>query len=539
MSWNFSEAVHQIANSEMGNRPALIHDDDVISYAELNRRATGLAAWLRAQGIDQGAHVGHYMRNSNAYLETFVGAGLAGMSHVNVNFRYLDEELRDLCNGLDIQVLVYDTEFAETVARIRPELTATTHFVEVCSGAPANDFAATLPETYDADTGSFERHTAEDDLVLIATGGTTGLPKGTQWRQRDMWRKIDVSRGGALMALGIEKHPDSMDEHIANVAKLPASPPVLPLCPLMHGTGMLISILALAQGSPVLTMSDRRFDADRALDTIARHQAGSVVIVGDAFGIPMLEALDRRQEENLLESLGVLITSGAILNDENKQAFARHKPGLVLMDTLGSSEAIGFGVATEEPGVFMPLPTTKVFDDELREVVPGSDTIGIAYSGGYSPIGYYKDPEKSAETFVEIDGKRYVKTGDRCTVREDGMLMLLGRDSTVINTGGEKVYTVEVERILVDHPAVADALVVGVPHPRFGKMVVAVVEGPGLNADTIDVPDIQDFARQHLADYKVPKRIFAADSLQRAANGKANYPFVQDFAEEQLAAEAD
>jgi acyl-CoA synthetase (AMP-forming)/AMP-acid ligase II len=533
MSWNFSEAMVQFGDSEIAERPALIHDDEVISFAELRRRCSGIASWLQAQGMKPGAHVGHYLRNSNAYMETFTGAGLAGLSHVNVNFRYLDEELLDLCNGLDIQVLVYDTEFADRVARIHPQLTATTVFVEVGSDTPANAFATSMRTLYGYDSSTLERHTSNDDLILIATGGTTGLPKGTQWRQEDIWRKVDISRGAGMAALELDKHPESMEEHVANVASLPPGPPMYPLSPLMHGTGMLIAILAMGQGSPVVTSSGKKFDADSALDTIARHRVGSLVIVGDAFAIPLLEALDRRRDENILQSLLMMVSSGAILSDDNKAGFRSHKPGLFIMDTLGSSEAIGFGVATDEAGVFAPMPTTRVLDDNMVDVVPGSDTIGIAFSGGYTPIGYYKEPGKSAETFLEIDGRRYVKTGDRCTVREDGMLVLLGRDSTVINTGGEKVYTVEVERVLVDHPQIADALVVALPHPRFGKMVVAVVEGPGLTPDTIDVAAIQAFAQEHLADYKVPKQIFAIDSLQRAANGKPDYPFVNNYAEEQ------
>ena len=533
MSWNFSEAMYQLGDSTIAARPALIHDQEVISFAELRRRSCGIASWLQAQGIVQGAHVGHYLRNSNAYMETFTGAGLAGMSHINVNYRYLDDELLDLCNGLDIQVLVYDREFAERVARIHNHLTVTSVFVEVGGGAPANDFAVAMHTLYEHDSSAFQRHTSNDDLVLIATGGTTGLPKGTQWRQQDIWRKVDISRGGAMAALELGKHPQSMEEHVANVASLPAGAPMYPLSPLMHGTGMLIAIMAMGQGSPVVTSSGKKFEADQALDTIARHRVGSLVLVGDAFAIPLLEALERRRDENLLQSLLLMVSSGAILSDDNKAGFLSHRPGLVIMDTLGSSEAIGFGVATDEAGVFAPMPTTRVFDDQMQEVVPGSDTVGIAYSGGYSPVGYYKEPEKSAETFVQIDGRRYVKTGDRCSVREDGMLVLLGRDSTVINTGGEKVYTVEVERILVDHPQIADALVVALPHPRFGKMVVAVVEGPQLNGDNIDVAGIQAFAREHLADYKVPRQVFAIDSLQRAANGKPDYPFVTRYAEDQ------
>jgi fatty-acyl-CoA synthase len=533
MNWNFSEAMYQFGGGELADRPALIHDEEVISFGELRRRCCGIASWLQARGLPPGAHIGHYLRNSNAYMETFTGAGLAGMSHINVNFRYLDEELRDLCNGLDIQVLVYDAEFAERVALLEPQLTKTKAFVEVGSGKPLNDFAVSLQALYDHDSSGFERRTSSDDLILIATGGTTGLPKGTQWRQEDIWRKLDMSRGGGLMPLGLEKHPETMEEHVANVASLPPGAPMYPLCPLMHGTGMLLAIMAMGQGSPVITSSGKRFDPDSALDTVARHKVGGLVIVGDAFAIPLLETLERRRDENLLQSLVLMVSSGAILSDDNKAGFRSHRPELIIMDTLGSSEAIGFGVATDESGVFSPMPTTRVFDDQMREVEPGSDTIGIAYSGGYIPIGYYNEPEKSAETFVEIEGRRYVKTGDRCTVREDGMLVLLGRDSTVINTGGEKVYTVEVERVLVDHPQITDALVVALPHPRFGKMVAAVVEGPRLTRENIDVAEIQAFAREHLADYKVPKQIFAIDSLQRAANGKPDYPFVTGYAEEQ------
>jgi acyl-coenzyme A synthetase/AMP-(fatty) acid ligase len=267
---------------------------------------------------------------------------------------------------------------------------------------------------------------------------------------------------------------------------------------------------------------------------VSKHKIGGLVLVGDAFALPLLECLDRRREENLLQSLAMLVSSGASLSDESKAALLSHQANLILFDTLGSSEASGYALSTPEAGVFNPMPTTRVLDDELNDVVPGSDTIGIAYSAGHMPIGYYNEPEKSAETFVTIEATRYVMTGDRCTVREDGKLVLLGRDSTVINTGGEKVYTVEVERILVDHPALTDALVVGLPHPRFGKMVVAVVEGPGINADTLDEEAIKAHMRKHLADYKVPRHIFAIDDLQRAANGKPDYPLITGYALECL-----
>ncbi len=538
--WNFAEAIYQLAQSDWAEKPALIHADTPISYRELAQRAEGIADYLGTLELPAGSHVGHYLRNTNAYMECFVGASLAGHSHVNVNFRYTDEELTDLCNGLDIRVLVYDSEFADIVAAIQPKLSATVAFIEVdgdavfASGGQQNEFAVALSALQARRPEGFQRRTSSDDLILIATGGTTGLPKGTQWRHEDMFRKTQTATGNALkMVLGIEEHPATMEEHVANVNRLPGGMPFLSLSPLMHGAAFITAIMMMAQGNPVVTLPGRRFDADATLDAVKRHGVGCMVLVGDAFAMPLAEALERRADEKPIESLLMLVSSGAAMSDASKGAFLKHQPNLFMMDTLGSSEAIGYGISTAEAGVFQPMPTTRVFDEDMNPVEPGSKTVGMIYSGGFSPIGYYNEPEKSAETFVEIDGARYVKTGDRCTLREDGMIVLLGRDSTVINTGGEKVYTVEVETVLVQHPSIADALVVGLPHERFGKQVVAVVSGPGLTEANLDVAGIQAHCREHLADYKVPKLIFAIDDLKRAPNGKPDYPFVTDYAEQQ------
>lgn len=531
MAWNISEAIYQLGHSDVADRPALIHGDHETSFAQLTRRASNLAAWLQALRLPHRAHVGHYMRNSSAYLETMTGAGLAGMSHVNVNYRYVEQELADLCTSLDIRVLVYDTEFAHRVSAIREILPTVVAFVEVGSGAPDNEFASDLETLCSTHCSGFKRNCSSDDFIIIATGGTTGLPKGVMWRHEDIWRKQQLSTGGAMASLKLPAHPENLEQHIANVLALPTPQPFMPLSPLMHGAGILMAILMLAQGIPVLTVPGKKFDGNLTLDLIKHYRVGGLALVGDAFAIPLLEALNQRSDEKLLDSVRLLVSTGASLSEDNRQGLLRHNPNLILFDTLGSSEASGFAMSTAETGVFKPMPTTKVFDEEMQEVTPGSDTIGIAYSGGYTPVGYYGQPEKSAETFVEKDGKRYVMTGDRCTVREDGMLVLLGRDSTVINTGGEKVYTVEVERALLEHPQITDALVVGLPHPRFGNMVVAVVEGQGLTEDNIDVADIQARTRTLLADYKVPREIFAIDSLNRADNGKADYGFITSFAE--------
>ena len=534
MAWNISEAIYQIGASEIGDRPALIHGDQNVTYKELVRRASGVASWLQSLELPAGAHIGHYMRNSNAYMEAFTAAGLAGMAHVNVNHRYLDQELVDLCNGLDIRVLVYDAEFSHRVASIKDQLSGTVGFVEVGHPPAVNNFAQMLTDLYDFDASHFQRSTSSDDLIVLATGGTTGLPKGTQWRHEDIWRKQKISTGSAMLTLKLQEHPATIEEHIGNVLKLPIPSPFMPLSPLMHGAASLMAILMLAQGTPVLTMPSIKFNADLVLDLIKRYQVSGVALVGDAFAIPLLEALDRRTHEKPLAPLVLMVSTGASLSEENRTGLLRHQPNLILFDTLGSSEASGFAVSTPEAGVFKPMATTRVFDDDLNLVEPGSGVIGIAYSAGYSPIGYYKEPEKSAETFLEVAGIRYVKTGDRCTVREDGMLILLGRDSTVINTGGEKVYTVEIERALIDHPDITDALVVGLADFRFGNIVVAVVEGPHLTEESLDLAGTQHHVSNLLADYKVPRKIFAIQSLQRGPNGKPDYPFIHAYVAAQV-----
>ena len=529
-NWNFAEAVYQLGEGDVADRPALIHDGAAISYRELRRRSLGIASYLGELGLAAGAHIGHYLRNSNAYLEVFTGSALAGLSHVNVNYRYQDEELIELCNGLDIEVLVYDQEFADRVARIRPELHKTRHFICVGEGAHGD---VSLVALYEHTVGDFVRSTDSNDLVLIATGGTTGLPKGVQWRHEDIWRKQNVSTRVAMEPLVIPEHPDSMEQHVSNVARLPQAAPFLCLSPLMHGAGFLMAIMLLAQGVPVATLSGERFDAELTVEAIAAQGIGMMVLVGDAFALPLLEVLDKREQEHLLASLRMLVSSGASLSNACRDGLLRHQPDLVVFDSLGSTETSGYAVCTPEAGVFQPHPTTRVLDDELKPMAPGSDEVGMVYAGGYLPQGYYNAPEQTAETFVNVDGERLVRTGDRCKLRADGMLELLGRDSTVVNTGGEKVYTVEVERVLLEHPSVDDVVVVGLPHPRFGKQVTAVIQcAPG---GKLDVEALRDYARERLADYKVPRRIYPIESLARAPNGKPDYPFVLSFAEARLA----
>ncbi len=532
-NWNLAAAIYQLGESPLAERPALVHGELVISFAELRRRSLGVAAWLTDNGLPQGSHVGHLLRNSNAYMEAFFGTGLAGMRHLNINYRYREQELIDICHSLEVAVLVYDAEFSDRVSLVAEALGEDMLFVQVGESNAPHPYEL-LENLYDCAGDDFQPSTTGDDIVLIATGGTTGSPKGVMWKHEDLWHKLKISTGNTLGKLKLEHPPQDMAEHVANCVRRGEPPALMPLSPLMHGAGLFTALSSIAQGATLVTVPGAVFEADTTLDLLKKHRVGCLTLVGDAFALPLLEALERRRDEELLASLRLLISTGASLSDDCKAAFLSHHPGLHISDTLGSSEAMAMAVSTPEAGVFRPLPGTRILDEDLNDVVPGSDEIGIAYTTGHVPQGYFKSPEKSAITFPLIDGVRYVNTGDRCMVREDGMLILLGRDSTVINTGGEKVYTVEVERVLLSYPAVTDALVVGLPHPRFGRMVTAVVQGPGLTADNLDVDDVLKHAGLALADYKLPRKIFVIDDLQRAANGKPDYPFITSYAEQKM-----
>lgn len=544
MAWNFAAVIQQIAASELGQRTALIHADRHFSFQQLQQRCSALADFFVAQELARGAHVGHLMRNSNAYIETFLGCGLAGTSHVNLNFRYQARELLALCDSLDIEVLVYDREFAAQAALIQRELPAVSVFVEVGPDPHCHNTFAHCHETLVSAAPAGHRHSpAGDDLLLIATGGTTGLPKGVQWRHEDLWHSLNISTQYDLAVLALQEAPQSVNEHVDNLirarqqlrdmAGVDQQSRFMPLSPLMHGAGLMATLIVLSQAGCVITVPGQRLDADQVLDTLVEQKVGRLALVGDAFARPLLQALERRADEQLFAGLDIILSTGASLSEDCKRGFLHHKADLFVIDTLGSSEAAGFAVSSPRPGCFVAGPDTRVFDDAGKAVEPGSDTIGIVARGGHIPIGYYNEPERSAQTFVSIDGKRYTLTGDRARVLSDGLIELLGRDSTCINSGGEKVYTVEVERVLMEQEDITDALVIGLPHARFGSMVVAVIEHH--RPDAFDEQGIRQSISRQLADYKVPKHIFVIDDLGRAANGKPDYPATLAYAQQQYA----
>jgi acyl-CoA synthetase (AMP-forming)/AMP-acid ligase II len=358
-----------------------------------------------------------------------------------------------------------------------------------------------------------------DDLYLLYTGGTTGMPKGVMWRQDDIFVSLDAP---SRRPLPDEPHLDALR---AKVVK--PGPAAVPAAPLMHGTGAFNAFNILQVAGSIVTLAGRSFDAVELLDTVEKEHIRSVSIVGDAFAKPILRALDAEPDRWDVSSLKVMVSSGVMWSAETKQGLLRHMPQLTMLDTLGSSEAIGMATATTTAGSgaetarFQLNAFTRVLDDDGRDVVPGSGQRGRVALRGRTPLGYYKDPDKSAATFVTVDGVRYSIPGDFAEVDADGTVKLIGRGSVCINTGGEKVYPEEVEEVLKQHPDVADAVVVGVPDERFGEAVTAMVE-PAAGA-TLREADLIAHVKAHLSHFKAPKHVYGVDTIGRAPNGKVDY----------------
>jgi len=428
-------------------------------------------------------------------------------------------------------------EFAGLLDGIRARLSQVRGWFQVDDGTQAAAFAE--PYEHLAATGSGARPEvprSADDLLFLYTGGTTGMPKGVMWRAEDLWQAI----GGGGSPITAEPPVASLAELHDRIAARGAGLRHLPACPLMHGTGLFTSLITLTGGGALVTLESAAFDAHELWRAVGRHRVNTIAIVGDAFAKPMLRALDERRGDYALESLIAIVSSGVMWSREVKQRLLAHHAGMILFDSFGSSEAVGFGASIttaggeSRTGRFQLGERVKVFTEDEREVAPGSGVPGFVAHGGAIPLGYYKDAEKTARTFRTIGGVRYVIPGDWCTVEEDGTLTLLGRGSVCINTGGEKVYPEEVEESLKTHPAVYDALVVGVPDEKWGQAVIGLVE-PRPDAGVTE-DELRQHVRAQLAGFKTPKRVLVVESIGRAPNGKADYVAMAKLAERRLAA---
>ena len=534
--WNYGDIYDAMATAVEPAAPCLIQGDRVLTWADFTRRSNNLARGLADRGIEVGDKVAFYLRNHPAYME-LLGACFKGrFTHVNVNYRYVDEELYYIFDNSDSRVVLYGQEFADHIAALKPRLPKVALWLEVSDDGSlqldGSEAFEVLAETGDGAPVASER--SPDDMLFIYTGGTTGMPKGVMWALEDLWF---AGAAGATPATDMIP-PATLAQHVENVRKAGGGSRIMPCCPLMHGTGLLTSIACLAGGGSLVLLEKPSFDPLECLEAIERWQVNALAIVGDAFAKPLQKALDGAPGRFDLSSLVSMISSGVMWSMEVKRGLLEHHPGMVLTDSFGASEAVGFGRSdttvdgTVETARFVIGEHCKVFTEDGREVKPGDPEPGFIARSGAIPRGYYKDPEKTAKTFPVIGGVRYSMPGDWCRVEADGSLVLLGRGSVCINTAGEKVYPEEVEEVLKQHPDVDDALVVGVPDDKWGQMVTAVVQlhsGAELDEDVL-----KRHARERLAGYKTPKRILVKTSLGRASNGKADYKGITAFARSEL-----
>jgi acyl-CoA synthetase (AMP-forming)/AMP-acid ligase II len=509
----------------MPDRTALVCGDQRRTYAELDQRANRLAHHLATQGVAAGEHVGVYAQNCAEWVETMLGCFKLRAVPINVNFRYVEDELSYIFDNADLVGVVYDPAYQDRLDAIRGSL-------------PKLRFALAIGADYEAALAgaSAERDFEErspDDLYILYTGGTTGMPKGVMWRQEDVFmalgQGIDATSG----------HKVAHDRELAEKgAANPTGVVLLNTPPLMHGAAQWGTLGQLAQGNTIILMP--RFDAEEVWSIVEREGANSVLIAGDAMGRPMIEALESNPGRWDLSSLFAVTSSAALFSVPVKQRYFALMPHLMIIDSIGSSEG-GFNgmsaVSKDNPtggssgGLprVNPMADVIVVDDSMNPLTPGSGEIGKVARGGNIPLGYYKDEVKTASTFlIAPDGKRYVVAGDFARWEDDGTVTLLGRGSVCINSGGEKIFPEEVEGVLKSHRDVVDVLVVGVPDDRWGNAVAAVVE-PRAGA-TPSLDDLVAACRTKLASYKLPRHLVLVEQIVRSPAGKPDYPWAQKHA---------
>jgi 3-oxocholest-4-en-26-oate---CoA ligase len=532
MQYNLADLWEKVADTVPENE-AMVCGDRRFTYAETDERVTRLAHHLASRGIGAGDHVALYLYNGVEYLEAMLAAFKLRAVPINVNYRYVEEELRYLLADSDAKAVVFHREFAPKLGAVLQELPLLSTFVAVDDDSDA-DVAALGAIEYEAALAAssaareFPARSA-DDVYILYTGGTTGMPKGVMWRAEDIFF-------GAFGGGGIGNEITSPEE-IAERARDGSRTRCLPACPFMHGTAHWMAFSALYTGGCVVISPERHLDPVGLWELIARERVNFLVIVGDAFARPLVEALADGASGVDVSCCTVVLSGGAILSPTVKHRLVELLPGSLIIDGYGSSESGGQGQSISVAGSeinqaprFSVNEETTVLDDDLRPAAPG--VVGKLARRGRVPLGYYKDPEKTAATFPVVDGVRWSVPGDHARIEDDGTITLLGRGSVSINTGGEKVYPEEVEAALKGHPSVFDAVVVGVPDERWGERVVALVQArPGADAG---FDDLDAHVRAHVAGYKAPRDVVLVDTIVRSPSGKPDYRWGKSTAIDRL-----
>ncbi|MEU2737246.1 acyl-CoA synthetase [Streptomyces sp. NPDC007095] len=536
MEYNLADLFESVVDVVPG-REALVYIDHPgtgaerrLTYAQLDSAANRIAHHLIDSGIRPGEHLGLHLYNGVEYVQTVLGCLKARIVPVNVNYRYVEEELVYLYRDADLVALVFDTEFTDRVAAALPRASALRHLLRVGSEATGRASLTAVDFAEAEAAGSPERGfppRSADDQFIIYTGGTTGMPKGVMWRQEDLF--FSGLGGGAPTGEPVKKP----EELAARVAAGGEGITFFPTPPLMHGTSTLTAFIGFNFGQRVVI--HRKFVPEEVLRTVEKEKITSMSLVGDAMLRPLIDALRGPMKGTDCSSMFSVSSSGAIMSETVREQFQSLVPNVMLLNNYGSSESGFNGTATADSGAGKGFrlrvnSRTQVVDPATYEPVAVGEPGRVAQRG-HVPLGYYNDPKKTAETFFQKDGERWVLLGDMATVDEEGIVTVLGRGSQCINTGGEKVYPEEVEQALKSHPDVYDALVAGVPDEKWGNHVAAVVqlrEGAGRPS----LEDIQTHCRGHLAGYKIPRQLVITDTIQRSPSGKADYRWARSVATE-------
>ena len=519
MQFNLADLMEANADA-FGDRLALVSGSTRLTYGDLDRRATRLANHWREAGVGEGDHIGLCLFNGHEYLECMLAAWKIRARTINVNYRYVTHELEYIFGNADLVGIVYEAELEDQVL---PALTpAMKHNL-----VKGRDYEAAVQAG--SESRDFPARSA-DDLVIIYTGGTTGMPRGVMWRHEDLF--FAGLQGGnpggepitdaAALAPRMKENGDGL--HILGAP------------PLIHGSSMLSSWIAMLNGGVAVLVPGRHFDAEALLDACEAEECHTMSIVGDAMALPLVDALAANPGRWDLSNMYVLSSAGAVLSGHLREKLEALVPTAMLMNNFGASETGHQGAAFYEDGKpvwVMDDSHTVVLDDELERVEPGSGKTGMLARFGHIPLGYYRDEDKTARTFKEKDGVRYVLNGDMATVAADGTVEFLGRAAVCINSGGEKVFAEEVEEALKAHDHVRDAIVVGVPDERWGQRVEAVITA---DVEAPDLGAVEAHVRTLVAGYKVPKRIWVVDDLHRQPSGKPNYGWAREYAVAQAGA---
>jgi acyl-CoA synthetase (AMP-forming)/AMP-acid ligase II len=531
MEFNLAD-LFEHAVDHFGDREYLVCDGQRRTYREMEERANRLAHHLAAQGVGAGDHVGIYASNSVEWVETLWAVFKLRAVWVNINYRYVEDELRYLFDNADLKALVYQRQYAPRVAGVLGAMPLLRHTIVIEDGSDEDTSRIGSVAYEDAIAGGsperdFEPRSGSDHYILY-TGGTTGLPKGVVWRHEDVFMAL----GGGIdpMTNVRAERPEFM------VEKAKAGVPLtfLPIAPLMHGATQWAVMGQSFLGNRVVLMG--KFDARRVWELVQEEKINSLMITGDAMARPLIEELARPDATFDVSSLYLLTSSAATFSPSVKDQFFVRFPNLMMIDAIGSSESGNNGMVMVQAGqtemkggpTVSKIGMTVVLDDHGKPVEAGSEVVGKIARAGDIPLEYYKDPKKTAETFVVYDGVRYAMPGDYAMVEPDGRITLLGRGSVSINSGGEKIFPEEVEAAVKSHPAVFDCTVVGVPDPRWGERVSAVVEfRQGVEAT---LEEIQHHCRTKIASYKIPKSLLRVEYIVRSPSGKPDYRWAKRVA---------